>query len=1236
MPSASTFTPKTSAYKKWSVVGWTSSENGVAVQFGAGDTINISDLMNVLGLSASASVTLYPIWREPIIAITYEVNNASYGEVSVSFQEVGTISYTTPEGAVPSCTATKLSDADFLGWFYNGFNANAYATIDGYTIKPNIVSIAYNNLTAITFTATFTPSSSVLKYHGGYDGGVEVTDAILPPLVTIKDADGTRGLLSAKPSRSGSVFEGWYLDSAYTLAASDYGSGDPSYSELAAVQTPVNNTITLYAKWESVNVTYTVNWKRVDYLGTPVDLEDGNVVTYIYSESRTAPLNSTVFYTDADKTLESVPSGLHSSFIGYAFDENLSTHNALTLSDRNETYTIEVVFKERADYSVFYDLQGGTGGRLANGNVIADKTVNWFYYGFLASTDSVYVPTRVGYTFEGWFYQPAYDSEGVRITSESYTYANQQATATLTDKDSTRYSEFVNNDPNVMGVVIYAKWTEEEVTFTYQLQDSESGMLNRTSEKVLAITGTPEPKGATVTASSKWSFVRWARLDSSGRLTNVPEGWVEGTTLLPKKETVNDVERYVSVTFVAVLEKEGDPEPPAKKHYYVVFDANGPSSGIDKVEGTTGTNNTQELVEDTEANLDKCGYTRVGYRFGGWNTVANPTPSTPGMTFNDEASVLNLLGTDFVEGARLECLYAQWVENVASLLYTVSGKGSLDRSNETIGAVTGTPQGSIATPEIGYKFAGWTAKTGAEKANVISNASSPTIVLSKGDTGIWESASYLASFSPISYSVAYDANGGSGDTMASDAFSYEVRKQISANAYTRDGWAFKGWNTAANGSGETVAADYSASTLTTTDGATVTLFAQWEQGPDPVDKKTYTITFKANGPTEGRYKVEGVTSENNSQGMVEDTSSSLASCGFTRLGYDFAGWNTKADGTGTSYADKASVTNLLGTEFEEGALGVLYAQWKEIVATIRYAVEGAGTLDCTSEFIGCVTGSATGCVATPKTGYKFLGWTLEGEELKAASETLRAASAGNTIVDSKSEILQLNMGDAGIWSDATYVAHFGPISYNVAYDANGGAGAQMASGSFSYEVAKQISSNAYSRDGWTFKGWNTASDGSGDSVATTYDASKLSTTDGETVTLFAQWEQDETQEEEEKKSEQKQGEGEQQNESASESSTTTDKTAQKSNGTATNTSGNTSKSNESSETSNKALLASSSTSETPMTVSAQIAALSASQGKEGFTHGLAQTGDDQGFGLAALMLAMTACVFLFVGKKLQG
>lgn len=84
---------------------------------------------------------------------------------------------------------------------------------------------------------------------------------------------------------------------------------------------------------------------------------------------------------------------------------------------------------------------------------------------------------------------------------------------------------------------------------------------------------------------------------------------------------------------------------------------------------------------------------------------------------------------------------------------------------------------------------------------------------------------------------------------------------------------------------------------------------------------TVSKTFFTNKGT-GEFQI----SENSLQTFDYGTSEKLVANQFTRSGLHFINWNTKADGTGTSYEDEATILNLSS---KEGDLINLYAQWKE-------------------------------------------------------------------------------------------------------------------------------------------------------------------------------------------------------------------------------------------------------------------------------------------------------------------
>ena len=121
----------------------------------------------------------------------------------------------------------------------------------------------------------------------------------------------------------------------------------------------------------------------------------------------------------------------------------------------------------------------------------------------------------------------------------------------------------------------------------------------------------------------------------------------------------------------------------------------------------------------------------------------------------------------------------------------------------------------------GYVFAGWTPEqiTGEMTGN----------------------QTITAAWTPITYSIAYAANGGSG-TMAQTPATYDTSVTIATNAFVYEGYLFKGWATTADG--EVVyAGGESVSNLTTVQNGVVTLYAIWEtvETPDEPDSDEPTV-----------------------------------------------------------------------------------------------------------------------------------------------------------------------------------------------------------------------------------------------------------------------------------------------------------------------------------------------------------------------------------------------------------
>jgi uncharacterized repeat protein (TIGR02543 family) len=151
------------------------------------------------------------------------------------------------------------------------------------------------------------------------------------------------------------------------------------------------------------------------------------------------------------------------------------------------------------------------------------------------------------------------------------------------------------------------------------------------------------------------------------------------------------------------------------------------------------------------------------------------------------------------------------------------------------------------------------------------------------------------------------------------------------------------------------------------------------------------------------------------QSFTHDIEQVLSENQFTRVGYDFDGWNMQPDGSGSTFANKASVKNLTLT----GSV-TLYAQWKEdpkVTITYGSADASMGTVDRSSEAVYQATGTASGSSAVALTGYHFVSWTDD--------ETGKVVSTDETLVPAK--VNGLNVA-------AAYTANFAEDSNTMAAD----------------------------------------------------------------------------------------------------------------------------------------------------------------------------------------------------------
>ena len=203
----------------------------------------------------------------------------------------------------------------------------------------------------------------------------------------------------------------------------------------------------------------------------------------------------------------------------------------------------------------------------------------------------------------------------------------------------------------------------------------------------------------------------------------------------------------------------------------------------------------------------------------------------------------------------------------------------------------------------------------------------------------------------VSPTLTYDPQGGSGEPgdQSGDAASDVT---VSTTEPTRAGYTFTGWNTAADGTGTSYAGNDS---YTLSNSGTDTLYAQWQIN---------TVTLE--------YDPRGGSGEPGDQSGDAASDVTVSTTEPTRDGYTFTGWNTAADGTGTSYAGNDTYT------LPNSGTDTLYAQWQINTVTLEYDPRGGSGEpgDQTGNAASNVTVSTT---VPTRAGYSFTGWNTAAD-----------------------------------------------------------------------------------------------------------------------------------------------------------------------------------------------------------------------------------------------------------------
>ena len=531
------------------------------------------------------------------------------------------------------------------------------------------------------------------------------------------------------------------------------------------------------------------------------------------------------------------------------------------------------IYVEPNKYTVVFDANGGAG-------TMADQTFKYDAAQNLTANAFTYT----GYTFAGW-----------------NTAANGSGTAYA---DKAPISNLLNN------ITLYAQWSQSTFTIKYYDGATELTNLTPTTYNVTSSTITlPTP------TKTGHTFGGW--YDNSGltgtAVTQIATGSTGNKTFWAKWTIMSD--GCVAGEYLA--QGKTACEPCKVGNYCAGGTFNYDSTkdqGINACSGATQYQNqsgqaTCKTVSDGYYKKDNTAQTECGNGYYCKNAVRTQCPNgyvtdTTTASLESECyTACTVACTEQTCPKNAKCTHGttttngkQYVGstcNAASSTcdITISCNNGYDLDGSTCvlheytitynlngGELVGeypktytivTPTFYLPTPvKEGHVFGGW-------------HSPAPISQIVEGSTGNIE---ITASWTPIEYDITFDANDGTG-SMATQTFTYGVAQNLTANAFTRDGYAFTGWNTASDGSGTAYADKAPISNLLNN----ITLYAQWSQS-------TFTIKY-----------YDGATELTNLTPTTYNvTSSTITLPTPTKTGHTFGGWYDNSGLTGTAVTQIAT------------------------------------------------------------------------------------------------------------------------------------------------------------------------------------------------------------------------------------------------------------------------------------------------------------------------------------------
>lgn len=413
-----------------------------------------------------------------------------------------------------------------------------------------------------------------------------------------------------------------------------------------------------------------------------------------------------------------------------------------------------------------------------------------------------------------------------------------------------------------------------------------------------------------------------------------------------------------------------------------------------------------------------------------------------------------------------------------------TGRGDVDKRQETLDSPTATPAGSNPVAAPGYEFDYWTLGTDTAHLTSAEGLQSDGKLIPVGATG---TLTYYVHFKAKTYDITLAKNVspvGDNETLPTpDSFTGKLwNDEITLGTPTRNGYTFTGWDVFKTDEWTAYAADPEnvtkptairtgiaagtpkVSALSDANGnaTKLTLVPTWTA-------KSYKVIFN-DGKTTGTGTVTGMPSVN--PRTCEFESEDIDATNPTRDGYDFAGWANSVNSAKNVAKDVTTLKYYELVDSESDMEVTLTAIWTPKAHTLKYiGTNGTWSTDTSKYpagddiFTGVLTDpaaamdKATDVVVNLRTGDSIAraGWKLMGWKY-GTTEYLFSATSTFTMPDDDVELTPIwqESGDYNVLfePDATDVLSMPGDRTNIPFSTN------------------DINMSEPSRAGWTFDGWD--------------------------------------------------------------------------------------------------------------------------------------------------------------------